>query len=70
MSQLTVVRHGQASFFSKDYDQLSSLGKEQAELLGQFLGERDRRFDEVYLGPRKRHRETFESLRHAYLQTG
>jgi len=70
MSQLTVIRHGQASFFSEDYDQISSLGKEQAELLGHFLGERDRRFDEVYLGPRKRHRETFDSLRHAYRQTG
>ncbi|MDA7510059.1 phosphoglycerate mutase family protein [Verrucomicrobia bacterium] len=70
MSELTVIRHGQASFFSEDYDQLSSLGKEQAELLGQFLGERGRTFDEVYLGPKKRHRETFDLLRHAYLQTG
>ena len=62
MSELTVIRHGQASFFSEDYDQLSSLGKEQAELLGQFLGERGRTFDEVYLGPKKRHRETFDQF--------
>jgi broad specificity phosphatase PhoE len=70
MSQLTLIRHGQASFFSEDYDQLSSLGKEQARLLGQFLGEHDRSFDEVYLGPRKRHRQTFDSLCNAYRQTG
>lgn len=70
MSHLTLIRHGQASFFSEDYDQLSSLGKEQAKLLGQFLGEHERCFDEVYIGPRKRHRETYDSLCQAYCQTG
>ena len=28
MSHLTVVRHGQASFFADDYDKLSDLGEE------------------------------------------
>lgn len=37
MSQLYLVRHGQASFGSRDYDQLSPLGIEQSQLLGQWL---------------------------------
>ena len=30
MSQLILVRHGQAAFLSDNYDQLSPLGEEQA----------------------------------------
>lgn len=37
MSQLYLVRHGQASFGSRDYDQLSPLGIEQSQLLGRWL---------------------------------
>lgn len=33
LSQLLLVRHGQASLFSDDYDRLSALGKEQAACL-------------------------------------
>ena len=35
MSRLILVRHAQASFFSKDYDQLSPLGEVQAAALGE-----------------------------------
>ena len=35
MSELVLVRHGQASFFSDDYDQLSPLGELQSQTLGQ-----------------------------------
>ncbi|CAN5184730.1 MAG: histidine phosphatase family protein [Nocardioides sp.] len=34
MGQIVLVRHGQASFGSEDYDQLSALGVSQAERLG------------------------------------
>ncbi|MFT7581551.1 MAG: broad specificity phosphatase PhoE [Myxococcota bacterium] len=34
MSRLFLVRHGQASFFSSNYDQLSDLGRDQARRLG------------------------------------
>jgi broad specificity phosphatase PhoE len=60
------VRHGQASAFSADYDQLSPLGVEQSELLGAWLaGElaspSRRSADAVFIGPRKRHAQTYAS---------
>lgn len=60
MSVLTVVRHGQASFFSDDYDQLSIVGEEQARLLGRYWVSQDVQFDEVLVGPRKRQQQTAE----------
>ncbi len=35
MAEIFLVRHGQASFGSEDYDQLSRLGVEQCRILGQ-----------------------------------
>jgi len=58
MSTLALVRHGQASFFADNYDQLSPLGEEQARLLGDFWARYGERFDEVYVGPRVRQIET------------
>jgi broad specificity phosphatase PhoE len=58
MSQLILVRHGQAAFLSDDYDQLSPLGEEQAQLLGAYWAARKVTFDAVFTGPRKRQRET------------
>jgi broad specificity phosphatase PhoE len=58
MSSLTLVRHGQASFFADDYDQLSPVGQTQAQLLGEFWARRGVSFDEVYSGPRTRQRRT------------
>lgn len=37
MSRLYLVRHGQASFGHRDYDQLSPLGVEQSQILGRWL---------------------------------
>lgn len=58
MSRLVLVRHAQASFFSKNYDQLSPLGERQARLLGEFWDRRGVTFDEVLTGPRERHRRS------------
>ncbi len=44
MPVVYLVRHGQASFGPGDYDRLSDLGREQADLAGRELG---RRLDEV-----------------------
>jgi broad specificity phosphatase PhoE len=55
-----MVRHGQASFFADDYDNLSALGREQARLLGVYWARCGRTFDEVYCGPRARQRQTAE----------
>lgn len=60
MGQLYLIRHGQASFGSADYDKLSELGWKQAEQLGAWLAERGVQFDAVYAGTMRRHRETAE----------
>jgi len=58
MSRLVLVRHGQASFLAADYDQLSEGGEDQARRLGAYWARHDIQFDRVYVGPRKRHRDT------------
>jgi broad specificity phosphatase PhoE len=60
MSILALVRHGQASFFADDYDVLSELGQKQARLLGDYWVDQGERFDEVYVGPRRRQLQTAE----------
>src|SRR5262245_36260794 len=54
MSTLLLVRHGQASFLSSDYDRLSPMGEEQARRLGQFWAGRRQKIDAVFTGPRER----------------
>ncbi len=39
MAELYFIRHGQASFGKDDYDALSELGKQQAQVLGRCLGQ-------------------------------
>lgn len=62
MSTLFLVRHGQASFGTDNYDQLSPLGARQVELLGQFFAEGGERIDRVYSGSLQRQRETAQIL--------
>ena len=62
MSTITIIRHGQASFGAEDYDNLSDLGKKQSIVLGQYFKDRDN-FDSVYVGPCKRHRQTYEGIK-------
>ena len=68
MSTLTFVRHAQASFFDDDYDQLSAIGQEQARRLGEYWLRQDVKFDEVYTGPRERHRGTAELVGQCFAQ--
>lgn len=70
MGHLTIVRHGQASFFGKNYDQLSPIGHEQARALGRWLAHRGEHFDRVVVGPRQRHRETEAGIREGYVAAG
>ena len=70
MSLLFLVRHGQASFHADDYDQLSELGVEQARRLGVHWAELNLVFDHVYLGPRRRHRQTLEAAAGVYRERG
>ena len=50
MGTLYLVRHGQASFGSDHYDQLSPLGQQQCQRLGEYLAAKGRRFDAVITG--------------------
>ncbi len=58
MSSLTLIRHGQATFYKDHYDELSSLGQKQATALGKYMLEAEMRFDAVYSGPLKRQKQT------------
>ena len=61
MSKLVLVRHGQARFFSDDYDRLSEMGLRQSRVLGEYWLEKGEGFDEVYVGTLRRQRETAEA---------
>ena len=58
MTQFYLVRHGQASFGTDNYDRLSELGHQQARWLGEYFAERDMGFDALVCGDLVRHRET------------
>jgi broad specificity phosphatase PhoE len=70
MSVLLMVRHGQASWRDDDYDQLSPRGREQARLLGVLWAERNLIFHHVYVGPRRRHRQTLDEVARVYRERG
>ena len=58
MAQIYLVRHGQASFGSQNYDQLSDLGGEQARHLGRWWAARDLSVSRVVTGKLQRHLQT------------
>jgi broad specificity phosphatase PhoE len=62
VSDIYLVRHGQASFGTSDYDRLSPLGHEQAELLARHFLALGRRVDAFYSGPLRRQRETAQIM--------
>jgi len=58
MSTLYLVRHGQASAGTDDYDRLSELGRTQATLLGQWWAKQEFNADFSYHGSLSRQRDT------------
>ena len=66
MGKLYLVRHGQASFGSSNYDCLSSLGFQQGEWLGNYFREREIQIDSVISGSMDRHQQTAESFLRGY----
>ena len=62
MGTLYLVRHGQASFGSEDYDQLSPLGRQQSVRLGEYFAEKNLRFDHVLTGTLRRHLQTYDGI--------
>ncbi len=62
MSEVYLVRHGQASFGANDYDQLSELGYKQAFWLGEYFKENEIQFSHVLQGKLKRHKQTSQGI--------
>jgi broad specificity phosphatase PhoE len=65
MSQITLIRHGQANHGARDeagYDKLSPLGHDQARWLGEHLAQTGVVYSRVYCGTLRRHIETARSM--------
>lgn len=62
MSTLYLVRHGQASFGTDNYDQLSVLGCEQVRQLGTYFAGLGERIDRIYSGSLQRQTQTAEII--------
>ena len=65
MSTLYLIRHGQASFGSDDYDRLSDLGHRQGRVLGGHFFRAGIRFDRVWTGTLKRQQSTAAAVAEA-----
>lgn len=61
MGDIYLLRHGQASFGSDDYDRLSPLGHEQSRQLGEGLARCKLNRPRLIRGDMRRHRETLEA---------
>jgi broad specificity phosphatase PhoE len=58
VSEIVLLRHGQASFGAEDYDRLSDVGQTQVRLLGEHLAELGMEFDAIYSGAMRRQRDS------------
>lgn len=70
MSEILLVRHGQASFGSDDYDVLSDLGGRQAAHLGRYLVAAGYRLDGIYSGTLRRQLQTAGAVIQCYADAG
>ena len=70
MSELILVRHGQASFGADSYDKLSEVGIRQVGLLAEHWQALGERFDVIYAGDLLRQQETAELLAPVVAQPG
>jgi broad specificity phosphatase PhoE len=66
MSTIYLVRHGQASFGTENYDQLSATGREQVRHLGAYFSGLAERIDRIYSGSLRRQTETAQSIAAAF----
>src|SRR5271170_6951406 len=70
MSNLYLIRHGQASFLAENYDKLSPLGEAQSVRLGEFWAQHHVKFDRTATGPCLRQTDTAKLVAAAYRQAG
>ena len=61
-----MIRHGQASFGEKNYDNLSKKGVKQSIVLGKKLLKKSISFDQTIIGPLNRHKQTFDGINKGY----
>ena len=66
MGTIYLVRHGQASFDSADYDQLSELGQLQAAQLGAWFRARKIHLHGYFSGSMNRHLQTAQAFSSTY----
>jgi broad specificity phosphatase PhoE len=62
MGTLYLVRHGQASFGTDDYDRLSPLGQRQSERLGEHFSAHGIHFEMVLTGTLRRQQQTWAGI--------
>ena len=62
MKHILLIRHGQASYFNRNYDQLSDTGRMQAAQIGDHFAANNMSMHQVFVGPRQRHRGTWEQI--------
>ncbi len=70
MSTLYLIRHGQASFGTSDYDVLSTRGRNQAGVLGAFFLQAGIHFDACWSGTLKRQQQTAAEVKSSYRAAG
>ncbi len=70
MSEILLVRHGQASFGDKNYDRLSPEGIKQAKMLAQHLLHTKQSFDAIYSGTMERQKNTALELTECFSNSG
>ena len=58
MPEIYFIRHGQASFGSENYDNLSNLGKRQSKIVGSYFKKIDLTFDRIISGTLNRQLQT------------
>ena len=62
MSVIYLIRHGQASFGTDNYDQLSAVGREQSAILGSYFAGLGEPLHGIYTGTLQRQRETAQLI--------
>ena len=70
MSEIYLIRHGQASFGEENYDRLSALGVRQAKYLAKHLAKTGKSFDAVYHGEMERQQNTAREFINHYANKG
>ena len=58
MTEIVLIRHGQASYGKANYDKLSDLGEQQSRWLGDYLAINQIDFSDIWRGDMVRHQET------------